>query len=94
MICGTGPTRFRTQIAELSNKFAGGKDDYPEDMTSAYSLLLVCNKPSENTVNRHRHTVSGTTHSVPAPQATAMAFAQRGMTGPGGNNGMRHNGVQ
>ena len=41
MIRGADPTKYGTLIADLSNQFVKGKDEYPKDMASAESLLEV-----------------------------------------------------
>ena len=45
LIRGADPTRYGTLIAELSNHFAHDRDDYPKDLTLAYSLLLTTARP-------------------------------------------------
>jgi hypothetical protein len=44
---GADPTRYGTLIADLSNQYAMGIDNYPVDITSAYSLLVNYRTPDQ-----------------------------------------------
>jgi hypothetical protein len=46
LIRGADPTRYGTLITELSNQFALGRNDYPADLNSAYSLLVNYRTPT------------------------------------------------
>ena len=52
LIRGADATRYGTLIVGLSNQYAMGKDDYPTDITSGYSLLVKYKTP-ENTRARN-----------------------------------------
>ena len=86
LIHGADATRYGTLIVGLSNQYAMGKDDYPTEITSAYSLLVNYRTP-ENTRARNP------TPSQPAgsPETSAMTFTQRGATA--GINGVTHDDV-
>lgn len=45
LIRGADPTRYGTLLAELSNQFALGRNDYPTDLNAAYSLLVNYRTP-------------------------------------------------
>lgn len=88
VIRGMDHTRYGTLGAELANQYTMGKDDYPEDMTSAYSMLVNYRTPA----NRPRGNTAPAqiTTAVP-PESSAMTFAQRGSTG--GVDGVTHTGI-
>ena len=46
LIRGADPHRYGTLIQELANQFAMGVDNYPNDMTAAYSALVHYKTPS------------------------------------------------
>jgi hypothetical protein len=46
LIWGADPTRYGTLIAKLSNQYAMGKDEYPADISSTYSLLVNYKTPT------------------------------------------------
>jgi hypothetical protein len=76
LIRGANPTRYGTLLANLSNQYAMGNDDYLTDITSAYSLLVNYKTPTNAQIR--------TTNAVPnhqasdVPEASAMTFTQRG----------------
>jgi hypothetical protein len=74
-IRGADPTRYGTLIAELSNAFAMGTDKYPANLEVAYTLLQNYVTPV-NAVEKHPKKLASTTQ-VPAPEASALTFAQR-----------------
>lgn len=43
---GSDPTRYGTLSADLSNQYASGKDEYPIDISAAYSLLVNYRTPT------------------------------------------------
>ena len=98
-ICGADPTRYGALIADLTNQYNKGKDEYPKDITAAYSMIVNYRAPtnaiarnrgsdaSNNTTNNHQGTVT-----TPAPESSALTFAQR-TTGTPGTNGITHEGV-
>ena len=82
MIRGADPTKYGTLIADLSNQFVKGKDEYPRDMASAESLLELyetpVNQPATTRPRPPRNTVSAT--RAPGAEASALTFAQQGTT--------------
>ena len=97
-IRGSDPARYGTLVAELSNLYARGKDDYPLDLSSAYSMLVDYQIPT-NTTGRSRTNSSTTNDSGATTAATsvsttnsAVTFAQRGTPVPG-TNGVTHDTV-
>ena len=93
VIRGADRTRFGTLVAELANQCSRGKDEYPQDITAAYSMLVNYHAPFNLARNRNPGTSS---HSAPATvtssEASAMTFAQRG-TPVGGTDGVTHDGI-
>ena len=77
MIRGTDPTKNGTLIADLSNQFVKGKDEYPEDMASAATMLELY-EPPVNQPARQRPPRNGATSSAnnTSVEASAMTFAQ------------------
>ncbi len=69
LIRGADITRYGTLIAGLSNQYTAGKDNYPTDITSAYSFLVNYTTPVNN---RPRH------HSNQSRVQRHDAFAARG----------------
>ena len=90
LIRGADPTRYGTLIADLSNQFAMGINNYPSDITSAYSLLVNYKTPSNARVRNADHnnngatnnngttTTTSTSNQTPAAEASAMTFTQDG----------------
>jgi len=87
LIRGADTTRYGTLIADLSNQYAMGKDDYPTDITSAYSLLVNYKTP----MNARSGGGATGQHHAGTPEASAMTFAQRGTVA--GRNGVVHDGI-
>ncbi|KAI2492644.1 Reverse transcriptase (RNA-dependent DNA polymerase) [Fragilaria crotonensis] len=102
LIRGSDPTRYGTLVADLSNQYSKGKDEYPRDLASAYSLLVNYRTPTN--AARNRNSGSGNTNESIAnaggsqvttggsPEGSAMTFAQRAASTPG-TNGVTHDGV-
>ena len=97
LIRGADKERYGTLIQSLKNRFSSGKDEYPTDLSSAYSLLTTYRTPANTTSRQVRASNTGThdDQSV-ATQATASVsensgdtLAQRGAGVPG-TNGMLH----
>lgn len=99
------PKRFSQMLADLENNFSRGLDQYPADLTSAYTMLNVYVKPvALPSDNRSRHAGSGgaavgasgtaaTTPSVPpAAGELGLTFAQAAATVVGAN-GVTHAGI-
>ena len=98
LICGADKERYGTLIQSLKNRFSSGKVAYPNDLTSAYSLLTTYRAPV-NTTSRQVRTSNAQDDQSVATQATAsmsensgVTFAQRGAGVPG-TNGVLHENV-
>lgn len=99
LIRGSDPSRYGTLVTDLANQYSKGKDEYPKDLTSAYSLLVNYRTPMNTTARNNRSTcggesptVSTTQQSTNSPEGSAMTFAQRANVTPG-TNGITHEGV-
>lgn len=90
LIRGSDRTRYGTLIDDLSNQYAMGKDDYPSDITSAYSLLVNYRTPT-NARSRQTEAPASNQTAGRSPEASAMAFTQRGAVA--GTNGVIHDGI-
>ena len=97
LIRGADKERYGTLIQSLKNRFSSGKDEYPTDLTSAYSLLTTYRNPANTMSRQVRASNTGTydDQSV-VTQATAsmsessgVGFAQHGAGVPG-TNGVPH----
>jgi hypothetical protein len=84
------PTRYGTLLADLSNNYAMGKDEYPANLSAAYTLLVNYKTPVNARVRETTQAVVVAQRT--APEATAMTFAQKAALKPG-TNGMTHDGV-
>jgi hypothetical protein len=94
--------RYGTLIADLSNQYARGKDEYPRDITSACEML-VNYMPPVNTRAGRPATAPPSTGRAPAPapaaaapaaaapEISAMTFAQNGSVA--GSNAVTHDDV-
>ena len=92
LIRGADPTRYGTLIAELANQYTMGTNGYPNDITSAYSLLVNYCTPSN--ARTRGNSVSHPTNPNPThvtPEASAMTFVQNGPVA--GTNGVTHAGI-
>ena len=92
LIRGADPTRYGTLIAELSNQYAMGKDEYPTDISSAYSLLVNYKTPT-NARGRNfppqAPSAPPSTTQQPTSEASGITFAQA----VAGHNGVVHDSV-
>jgi hypothetical protein len=88
------PTRYGTLIAELSNQYAMGKDEYPKDVSSAYSLLVNYKTPTNARAHdrTNERTAAATTNARVVTEGTAVTFAQKAALKPG-TNGIVHDDV-
>ncbi|KAI2499682.1 Reverse transcriptase (RNA-dependent DNA polymerase) [Fragilaria crotonensis] len=87
LIRGADPTRYGTLLAELSNQFALGRNDYPTDLNAAYSLLVNYRTPvNAKTKSANAHTSNTGAAALTAEQQqqtsanttdSAMTFTQR-----------------
>jgi hypothetical protein len=72
---GADPTLYGTLVAELSNQFARGRNDYPRDLTSAYSLLVNYRTPANarprNTGGNDNNASQQGQHAPSAPEDTS-----------------------
>jgi hypothetical protein len=83
LIRGADPTRYGTLIAELSNQFALGRNDYPTDLQAAYSLLVnYCTPTNAKPRNTSSGNQGGSQRAATAPaDDSTMTFTQRSSTG-------------
>ena len=72
MIRGADPTIYGTLIAELSNRFARGQNEYPTDMTAAASMLTTY-KPPVNQQRQRTPTTQAVETTAPAPARSTSA---------------------
>jgi hypothetical protein len=83
MIRGADPTKYGTLIADLSNQFVKGKDEYPKDMASAESLLELYESPvnqTATTAHRQPARSTATTARTTGSEGNALTFAQQGVS--------------
>jgi hypothetical protein len=93
LLRGADQSKFGTLLDHLSNQYASGQDEYPKDLTSAYSLLVHYRTPTNvrtlsdnnsigggNTTDSNQLNRSFGRHEAPAAGESAMTFAQRGGT--------------
>ncbi|KAI2493026.1 hypothetical protein MHU86_21527 [Fragilaria crotonensis] len=97
LIRGSDPTRYGTLVADLANQYSKGKDEYPTDITSAYSLLVNYRTPVNATYRARNSAVASESSTTPAQasaanEGSAMTFAQRSTSTPG-TNGVTHEGI-
>jgi hypothetical protein len=82
LIRSADPSRYGTLITALANQYAMGKDEYPKDITSAKSLLVMyktpTNAPAPRTVNQRQQ----------AAETSALTLAQRAVTTVAGTDGL------
>ena len=87
LITGANPTKYGTLITHLANEYAMGRDQYPEDVTSAYNLLINYVTPI-NASTTHRNVPATQRPVVAATEpASGITFAQNAGTVTPGNNG-------
>jgi hypothetical protein len=81
------PTRYGTLIADLSNNYAMGKDEYPKDLSAAYSLLVNYKTPTnartretiapaQTTVNTHVPIIGSTVGTTGGSVAASTIATQ------------------
>ena len=91
LIRGADPSRFGTLIAELSNQFARGRNEYPTDLNSAYSLLVNYRTPTNtrprNSTGSDNANSQRTSQTSPASEESAMTFAQQSTPAVGSQGG-------
>jgi Zinc knuckle len=80
-LCCADPIRYATLTTDLENQFTRGNDQYPDNITDAYNLLVSYKKPSTggNVKNRETNPTTsnnpGTEPTTTVPQ-TELAFVQ------------------
>ena len=95
LIRGSDPIRYGPLVVDLANQFSKGKDEYPTDITSAYSRLVDYQGPTNARAPRNQQQTTGastTTATTSASTGSSVTFAQRS-TGTAGTNGIVHEGV-
>ena len=98
LITGASPTRYGTLITQLANEYAMGRDQYPEDMTTAYNLLVNYVIPVNTSAPNRTAPTTGRIAPPAAPPAptvsasSGITFAQAAAAGdppvPGNNGGI------
>ena len=89
---GADRHRFGTLWADLENQFARNNNQYPADLTEAYSML-VSYKPPFPTRNKE-HGRPPTTTTAPKIPDSGTTLANVGLSAEiAGSNGVLHNGV-
>ena len=83
MIRGVDPIKYGTPIADLSNQFVKGKDEYPKVMASAESLFELYESPvnqTATTAHRQPARSTATTARTTGSEGNALIFAQQGVS--------------
>jgi hypothetical protein len=70
---GSRSNKVWNLVADLSNRFVKGKDEYPEDMTLVATMLELYEPPVNHRPPRHGTTNGGSTASA---EASTMFFVQ------------------
>ena len=84
LIRGADPQRYGTLIMDLANQHAMGIDNYPQDLTAAYALLVNYRTPTNARTRR--------TDDATAPREDGIMFAQAALVP--GTNGLTHDGIE
>ena len=94
LIRGSDPTRYVTLVVDLANQYSKGKDQYPRDRTSVFSLQVNYRTPTNAMRSRNNNnSVNATCRaSIARKIAPCMTFAQRTSVTPG-TNGITYEGV-
>jgi len=79
--------RFGTLWADLENQFSRGNDQYPIDLTAAYSLLVNFKPPKREDPRRNTRS-----QEAAVEEADGMTFVQSGEV-IAGADGVTHTGV-
>ena len=82
--------RFGALWADLENQFSRGNDQYPTDLTAAYSMLVNYKPaPSQHKERTHGPPPATATDTAPPPDETGLTFAQTTTAIPG-SDGLTH----
>ena len=79
LLRGADQTRYGTLLDHLANQFASGRDEYPKDLTAAYSLLVHYKTPSNarprptGANNNSNNANSGTNNNSNNPTSSPTA---------------------
>jgi hypothetical protein len=100
LLRGSDPTKYGSLLGHLANQYASGHDEYPKDLTTAYSTLVHYKTPSNakqpasnnnnvnstpNTNGSNAQSCTAQTSNEPAPDGgSAMTFTQGTATTPVG----------
>jgi hypothetical protein len=76
-LCCADPGRYTLLTTDLENQFTRGNDQYPDNITDAYNLLVSYKKPSTGNTKQSPTTTGGTTATpVNETPQTELAFVQ------------------
>jgi hypothetical protein len=89
LIRGADRTKYGTLIADLTNQYVMGRDEYPLDLLSAQGVLVNYQSPVND--SRSMRTQGGN-QVRPSPEASALTFAQRAALVVG-TDGVTHVGI-
>jgi Zinc knuckle len=98
---GADQRRYGTLLSDLANQKTRGNDQYPNDLTAAYSMLVNYHAPTQNRPYQGNQSVHPTapTSSVTIPPTDAHTFAQTARTtttttnSKAGSDGVLHSGI-
>jgi Zinc knuckle len=74
-LCGSDPRRYSTLLLDLANQKTRGNDQYPIDLTAAYSMLVNYHNPTLSRP-RQQHSVSVPPNTILHTDIGAHTFAQ------------------
>jgi Zinc knuckle len=94
---GAAPRRYSALWSDLANHKTRGNDQYPKDLTAAYSILVNYHAPSENRQQQcHQPHSTPPTNSVVISPSDAHTFSQTTSTTvatKAGSDGVLHCGI-
>ena len=104
LLRGADPNKYGNLIADLSNQFVKGRDEYPKTLADAESMLELYTPPTLNQTRGQRNANNSNAAPVPsrggnaAPEASAATFTQtsyqqRVAASVAGTDGVVHPGI-
>ena len=85
LLRGADPTRYGTLLDHLANQFASGRDEYPKDLTAAYSLLVHYKTPANARTRPDNHSNStggGSNNNTGSGSASTGRAGERSTEAP------------